>query len=142
MLREEICGIVASSPMLQGLDADQCQTFVEQGRPRQAKRGTFLFHQGEPATSFFILTEGRVRLTRIATDGSQVILNNFGPGDGIGVIVALSKLEYPAFAEVLKDSAAISWDRETARRLMIQIPQLALNAMEMMANRFAGLQGQ
>jgi CRP-like cAMP-binding protein len=142
MLKEETCGIVASSAMLKGLDPDQCQTFIEHGRLHYAERGSFLFQQGEPATSFFILTAGRVRLTRIATDGSQVILNYFGSGDGIGIIVALSGLDYPAFAEVLADTSALSWDRETTRTLMIQVPQLALNSMEMMANRFAMLQGQ
>lgn len=142
MLREEIRKVVSSSAMLEGLDPEQCQTFVEHGRMRHAERGSFLFQQGELATTFYILIKGRVRLTRIALDGSQVILKYFRPGDGIGIIVALSKLEYPAFAEVLEDSIALSWDRETTRRLMIQIPRLALNGMEMIANRFASLQGQ
>ena len=142
MLREEICTVVASSAMLKGLSPDQCQTFIEYGRPRQAERGAFLFRQGEPASFFFILTEGRVRLTQIAPDGNQLILNYFGPGDGIGVIAALSELDYPAFAEVLDDTAALSWDRETTRKLMIRIPQLALNGMEMMAKRFAMIQGR
>jgi len=142
MLADEISQIVASSPILANLDPVETMRFIKQGRSRRANKGTFLFHQDGPATSFYIITEGRIRLVQLASDGQQIILNFFGPGDGLGIIVALSNMPYPASAEVLEDSLVLSWDRETTRKLMLQIPQLALNGMEMIAERFARLQGR
>lgn len=141
MLKEEkVLEIVGSSAMLKGVNTDDRRNFIQHGRQRHVDRGVLLFHQGEPAHAFFILIEGRLRLTQITANGDQVILHYFGPGDGVGIVAALSEIDYPAFGEALKDLVVLSWDRVTARSLMLQIPRLALNGMEMMAGRFARLQ--
>lgn len=140
MLEEEICRIVASNQMLKDLDENACQVFLAHGRVRRAAAGSFLFQQGQPAELFYILAQGQVKLTQITPSGDQIILQVAGPGAGIGIIVALGEMAYPASAEVLEDSLAYAWDWETTRRLMLQIPQLALNGMQLIAGRFANLQ--
>jgi len=142
MLTDNISEIVESSPILANLTPVETQMFIDQGRQRSVKKGAYLFQQGELASSFYVITQGRISLVQLTSDGHQIILNYFEPGDGMGVIVALSEMPYPASAEVLEDSVVLSWDRETTRRLMLQIPQLALNGMEMIAGRFARLQGR
>lgn len=142
MEREELCGIVASNRMLKDLSEQECLRFLEHGRPRYVNAGSYFFHQGEPAELFYILAEGQVKLTQITANGDQVILQIIGPGGGIGIIVALGEMEYPAAAEAMEDCLAYAWDRQTARRLMLEIPQLALNGMELVARRFANLQAR
>ncbi len=140
MLAKEITEIVASSPFLAGLEPAEIHTFIEQGRLRHAQEGAYLFHQGDFADTFYILSEGRVRLLQLGPDGNQVTLSYFGPGDGLGIIVALSEMPYPASAEVIEDSTTLSWNRYTTQEMMLQMPQLALNGMELIAGRFAQLQ--
>jgi CRP-like cAMP-binding protein len=142
MVREELCGIVASNLMLRDLDERECMLFMEQGRERRVAEGVYFFHQGEPAELFYILLEGRVKLSQVTPNGDQVILQIIGPGGGIGIIVVLGEMDYPATAEALEDCLAYSWDRQTTRELMLQIPQLALNGMELIARRFADLQAR
>ena len=138
--KKKLIEIVGSSALLKGVSPDESRKFIERGRERRVQRGALLFHQGEPAEAFFILIEGRLRLTQITPNGDQVILNHFGPGDGVGIIAVLSEIDYPAYGEVIKDCVVLCWDRATARQLMLQFPLLALNGMEMMAGRFARLQ--
>jgi CRP-like cAMP-binding protein len=140
MLEEKICDIVASNQMLKGLDEAECRLFTECGRPCRVEAGGFFFQQGEPAETFYILVEGQVKLTQITPAGQQLILEVVGSGAGIGIIVALGRMEYPITAEAAEDCLAYAWDRETTRRLMLQIPQLALNGMELIAGRLANLQ--
>ena len=61
-------------------------------------------------------------------------------GDGLGIIVALIDMPYPLSAEVVEACTAVAWDRQTMKQLMLHIPQLALNGMEMIGQRFAWLQ--
>ena len=140
MLEERICDIVASNQMLKGLDDHECRLFTEHGRPRRIETGGYFFQQGEPAELFYIVVEGQVKLTQITPGGQQVILEVVGSGAGIGIIVALGKMDYPISAEAVEECLAYSWDRETTRRLMLEIPQLAINGMELIAGRFANLQ--
>jgi CRP/FNR family transcriptional regulator, nitrogen oxide reductase regulator len=142
MLREDFCGVVASNLMFKDLDDSECQRFLAHGRERRIEEGTYLFHQGEPAELFYILLEGQIKLTQVTTEGDQVILQIFGPGGGIGIIVALGDMDYPAAAEALEACTLLSWDRETTHRLMLEIPQLALNGMELIAKQFANIQSR
>ncbi len=142
MTTKELCGIVASNLMLKDLDQNDCQRFLEHGRVRQFAEGSFLFHQGEPAHLFYIVIEGQVKLTQVTAAGEQVILQIVGPGGGIGIIVVLGQMDYPASAAALETCRLYSWDKETTRRLMLEIPQLALNGMELIAKRFANIQSR
>ncbi len=65
---------------------------------RQFTRGTALWHAGEPATSFTVITRGLVEIVRHAADGSDTILAIFGPRESIGDMAALHQAPYPADA--------------------------------------------
>jgi CRP-like cAMP-binding protein len=132
--------ILARAPIFQGLDTAALQTILQASRRRQVKANTFFFHEGEPATLFYVLLEGRARLTQVTAEGHQVIVHYVGPGDGIGIIVALSSMAYPVSAEAVEDCLALSWDTETILQLMLENPRLALNGMKLIAHRFAELQ--
>ncbi len=142
MKKEELGGIVGSNPMLKGLDERECELFLEHGRSRRIEEGAYFFHQGEPAELFYILIEGQVKLSQVTVGGDQVILQMVGPGGGIGIIVALGDMDYPVSAEAVEDCLAYSWDKATTRQLMLQIPQLALNGLELVAKRFANTQSR
>jgi CRP-like cAMP-binding protein len=140
MQKQEIYDIAMRCPLLQNVEPEGCQNFIDNGRPHHVVQNSYFFHQGEPAIHFYILLNGQARLAQVDVDGNQVILYHFGPGDGIGIIVALSNMKYPASAEAIENCQALSWDYETTHHLMLQYPQIAFNGMKLIANRFSWLQ--
>lgn len=137
---EEVAHMTNRCALLTQLTAMERQVVVKNGRWRQLDVGEFFFHQGEPATLMYLIARGRVKLTQLTPDGTQVILNYFGPGEGLGIIIALSNMAYPLSAEVVELCTCLYWEKETMRQLMLQYPQLALNGLDMVAHRFAQLQ--
>ena len=133
---------LGQSPILMKLDLPVLKEIVQAATPHKVKRGGFFFHQGEPANSFFVLVDGRTRLSQIADDGRQVTFHYFGPGDPMGVVVTLAGVHYPVSAEAMADSFALGWARETAVSLMEKHPRLAINGMELVAGRFWELQNR
>lgn len=125
---------------LRDLPPAACEDFLNAGRFRQLISGEFLFHQDEPATTFYILLHGRVRLAQLTPEGSQVTVHYAAPGEGIGIIVALSAARYPVSAEVLEDGTALSWTAGLTRAYMLRYPQLALNGLDLVAGHFVNLQ--
>lgn len=115
---------------------------MESGRSCHFRRGEFLFHQGEPAVAFYVIIEGRVRLSQVTPEGHQVIIRFVGPGDGLGIIVVLSNTTYPLAAEAVADTTALRWGYEAAIELMAEFPRLALNGMRLVAGRFQDLQNR
>ena len=132
--------IVCRCAFLQGLTPDESRAVVEAARPCRFQPGEFFFHQGESAATFYILVEGQAKLTQINPEGHQVIINYIGPGDGLGIIVVLSGMDYPIAAEAVEECYALAWDETITRQLMLRYPQLAINGMELIAHYFVGLQ--
>ena len=139
LIKGDYAAIVQSS-LFQNLETAVCQEMLEAAHPYHLLKGEFYFHQGEPASSFYILAKGQVKLTQLTPEGHQIIIKVLGPGDGMGIIVALSGMNYPVAAEVVEESLAFGWNQQVIRELMLRYPQLALNSMEMIARRFAALQ--
>ena len=119
-----------------GLPPSARAEFMAAGRLREVPAGSFLFYQDEPADVFYILLEGKVRLTQLSPEGHQIIIHHVTPGEGIGIIVVLSHIPYPVSAETLADCCLLSWDGEVTRQLMLQYPQLAINGLNMIAQHF------
>jgi CRP/FNR family transcriptional regulator, nitrogen oxide reductase regulator len=137
---DEEADILNQAPFFAGLSPVEQNHVLQVAQRCQVAKGSFFFHQGEPATHFYILLEGRVRLTQITPEGHQIIVHLVGPGGGMGIIVALSDSAYPVAAEAIEETAALSWDRDTTAQLMAQYPLLALNGLSMVAKRFRDLQ--
>ena len=132
----KIAAVGEKCAFTQGLTDSARAEFLAAGRLREFPAGTFLFFQDEPADLFYILIEGKVRLSQLSPEGHQVIVHHVTPGEGIGVIVVLSHVPYPVSAEALEDCLLLSWDGEITRQLMLQHPRLALNGMSMIAQHF------
>jgi CRP/FNR family transcriptional regulator, nitrogen oxide reductase regulator len=132
--------LVSASPFFRGLAANELEALLQVAQRRKLPRGSYFFHQGEPATTFYILIEGRVRLTQISPEGHQVILHLATPGEGIGIIVALSNIPYPVAAEVVEDASVLAWDAATTTHLLETYPRLALNGLRLVTRRFGELQ--
>ena len=111
-------------------------------RYSRVPRGTYFFHQEEEAKAFYVIVEGRVRLSQLTPEGHQVIIHFMGPGDGMGIIVALSGSAYPLSAEAVSDSVALKWDYESTITLMENYALVALNGLRLVAGRFHELQNR
>ncbi len=132
--------VVTQSALFNELSDDDLTAVMNAGRIIKIPEGEFFFHQGEDADMMYVLLTGRVKLSQVSGDGQQIIIDYFGPGNGLGVIVALSYMEYPLSSEAIEPCTAVGWSRETMRQLMREYPQLGLNGINMIGRRFALLQ--
>lgn len=126
--------------LLQDLTAAEREAIFAEGQERLIRPGEYFFHQGQESTMLYVLTAGQVKLTQVTEAGDQVVVNYFGPGNGLGIIVALSGMPYPLSAEAVETCRAVAWHRDTMKALMRRHSQLALNGLEMIGNRFVQLQ--
>lgn len=134
--------LLGKSPLFKNADATERRAALKVASRCRLARGEFFFHQGEPAKYFYVITEGRVRLSQLNPEGHQVIIHFMGPGDGMGIIVALSNTSYPLSAEVVMDCAALKWNYDATIALMKQHPRLALNGLRLVSGRFHELQNR
>ena len=126
--------------LFRGLALPALTDVAQSARQRSIQNDAFFFHQGDPATTLYVLIQGRVRIAQVTPEGQQVILRIISPGEMFGGIAALGDASYPASAQALEASVALAWDGETVARLMEEYPRIALNALRLLAGRYQEMQ--
>jgi CRP-like cAMP-binding protein len=116
--------------LLAGIDADARRAIVAMSRRRALQPAQVLFRSGEPADRLFALRKGRVRFSRLGSNGREVIIGILGPGDvfGLGSLLA-AQIGYIGTAESLERGEALVWTRDVIQRLAAEYPQLAGNVL-------------
>lgn len=129
-------------PFFQELDSTALDNILQSANQQQIPNGTFLFRQGEEAMSFYVILQGRVRLTHLTEEGQQMILGIIGDNEGVGIIAAIPGAEYPLTAQTIQPSNVLAWNRPVLMHLMEQYPRIALRTLRMIAGRFVDLQNR
>ena len=102
---------------------------------RRYASGETVFEQGQPATHFFALLFGRLRVTQVTPAGQQIVVRMVNPGDLFGIARALRRTDYPGTATAASESLALAWPMHAWDGLLARYPTLSVNAMQAMGNR-------
>jgi CRP-like cAMP-binding protein len=130
---------LAQCPTFRDLHVAGLQAVLQVARHRQVERDAFFFHQGDPATAFYVLTEGEVKLTQVTPEGHQMLMRFAGPDECFGGVAALSQAVYTLSAQAMEDCLALAWDGETLAGLIERYPRIALNMLEVVAGHYQRL---
>ena len=94
---------------------------------RHAAADELLFYEGDPADSFFIVAEGKVKVFKLSAEGKEQILLIAQPGDTFAEAAMFAGAEYPACAQAMEPSELLAISRARFAGLLGRNPDLALN---------------
>jgi CRP-like cAMP-binding protein len=126
---------VTNIDVFDGLDHAALQAVTRECRPRTVGKDAFYFHEGDEGESCYALQEGRVKLTQVAPDGHEVVLQIIVPGALFGGVAAFSDRTYPVSAQAMTETRSLRWSGQALRSLMEEHPRIALNALKYVASR-------
>ncbi len=78
-----------SLPLLEGVPAPFARTVLEAGRTSEFEAGTTVFAEGQPATSFYVLLRGSVKLVQLTDAGEAIVFRLLAHGDAFGTMSVL-----------------------------------------------------
>ena len=134
--------LLAGTPLLAGLTASERATLLAAAVVRRFEAGEALFHQGGGAEAFFLLTDGRVKLTQVSAEGDEVVVRFVAPGQPLAAISLLPGRVYPVSARAAVPSRALCWAGDGLRRLTREVPELLRVAGEAMADHMEEVTGR
>lgn len=102
---------------------------------RRVPRGEAIFEQGAPATHFYLLLHGRLKVMQVTADGQQIIVRVVHPGDLFGFARALQRIDYPGTAIAAAESIVLVWLTDLWPVFVEQNPALAIGAMQTIGQR-------
>lgn len=121
--------LIAALPAFVGMGPEALDDVLAQARPFQTAKGSVVFNQGQNAEEFFLLLNGRLRVTRLTPQGEQIVVRFVGPGEMFGVAMAIKSEIYPGTATAVVDSLSLVWPNSAWTWLVSRHPALALNTM-------------
>ena len=139
---EEEINIAQNASIFRGIDSQGIQEIITAAQVREMDARSYYFVEDDPADTCYLLLEGKVKLIQVTMDGQQVILGYLSPGRVYGIIAILKKVTYPVTAQAVSECRALAWDQKTLVKLMEQYPQIALNALHIMAGQIREFQNR
>ncbi len=121
---------LADLPFFAALTPDQLR-IIAQGMSRVTlEPGENLFLQGDAAARFFLLLDGRLKVTQLTEDGQQFIVRIVHPGELCGFGPAIGRTTFPGSAEAIVPSHLLAWPRARWEPLIAAAPALAVSAIQ------------
>ena len=121
--------IVRSTPLFGTVSLEVAQSIIGHQPVTVHQKGDTLFHQGDPADSFFVLLGGWVKLYRVTHDGNEAVVGVFKPGETFAEAAMFLGGRYPVSAEVVTNARVLRVDGKMLRRRITEQPELALSML-------------
>lgn len=138
----DLLALMAQSRLFDGLNNVALETVYYAGTVQKYPKDSYLFYEDEPAHNISMVLDGVIHLSQLTVKGQQVIMHYLSPGDEIGILALFPDQVYPVTAVAATDSTVLNWPSQTLSSLFKEFPQMALNALQMMTERFVVLQNQ
>lgn len=125
-LTDEDRAIVRQTPLFSAMSEVSFTTLLRDIALSRRERGEVLFDQGEPATAFFVVLDGWVKLYRMTAAGDEAIVAVFSRGQSFGEAACFSCGDYPVAGETVTRARILSISaRQLAERIR-EAPEIGL----------------
>jgi CRP-like cAMP-binding protein len=127
--------LLAALPLFETLPKDALSTLAAAMRERTLASGELLCGRGDPADSFYVILEGRVRVSVITADGRELSMRIASAGEMIGEIGVFDGLPRSADMTAIVPSRIASMKAKTFFSALERHPQISRNALKLLCGR-------
>jgi CRP/FNR family cyclic AMP-dependent transcriptional regulator len=97
---------MAATPLMEGASPAAVRDLAAAAAVHEYRRGTYLFHQEDPAPDAFFLWRGRVEISSTSVTGHRQLHTTLEPPLFFGELGVLGEMPRTATAEALEDTTA------------------------------------
>ncbi len=121
------------------LTSDEMPALERQGSVRRFATGDTIFSAGDPGDGFYVVIEGRVRITAMVGRNEPRVLATIHPGDFFGEMAVVDESPRSGTATVEIPTKALFLDRNQMLALLEARPRLALMLLRAFCDRMRAL---
>ena len=118
--------VVTRIAVFQDLARETVEHIVAPATAITLKTRESLCRHGDPATAFFIVTEGHVKLYRVTLSGDEIIIQILTKGDSFAEAAALTGSRFLASCEAVSEARIVRIPADHVVRCVQKSPDIAL----------------
>jgi len=131
--------VVTRIAVFRGLRSETVEHIIAPATATMLRPHDWLTRQEDPATAFFIVIDGWLKLYRSAPSGEETVINMLRKGDSYAEAVALTGNRYLASAEAVTDARVARIPADHLVRCIRQHPEIALAMIASTSQRLDNL---
>lgn len=135
MKPEEIVRLLPRNSTLHGMSVEEVRDLLEVGSIHKIRPGQQILAQGEEGDALVLLVTGVARVSMIAPNGHEIVLDYAEPGSIIGEIALLDGEPRTASAVAMYHGTTIRMSRTAFEGYIERHPRFALKLLREMARR-------
>jgi CRP-like cAMP-binding protein len=106
-----------------------CSSIVEY------RKGQIIYNQDQPSTSIFLVIDGKVKVSRLADDGHQVVVDIYQSDEFFGESAFLSLQHRSEQATALESTKLMTWTANEIEEIVMKKPRLAVALLQILVQR-------
>lgn len=130
-----VADFIRRMPIFSDLSEASFETLSRSGKSLLKEKGQFIFYQGDPSETFFIVKSGQVSILLESADGREMVINAIQPGDFFGELGLITKKARSTSAVARKDTELLAIPRQTFLAILDVEPGLTRRMLEITADR-------
>lgn len=131
----DIQAFLARQFLFESLSQEQTALVAKFASIKKIKKGEQLFSEEQPATSFFIVVSGSLKIYKLSSEGSEQILHIQKSGDLVAEAIIFDFDTYPAYCEALENTILIRLSKPDFLRLLQHFPEITFKIMSAYSRR-------
>lgn len=135
MNAEELSRLMPANALISSWGAAELQDLLERATLCPMKKGDVLLHQGDPGDYLVILLDGTIRVSMVASNGREIILDYLEAGSVLGEIALLDGGERTASVTALGEGKYLKLGARAFREVLEKHPSVAWRLLQEMARR-------
>lgn len=136
---DNLLPLLAKVAYFQGLDPKTLQEIVRAAHRSQYDAGQMILLEGEQTAGLYLVQSGGLKVSKIALDGREQILQFLEAGDVFNAVGVFTSQPNAATVTALEPSKVWMIRRETMKKLLADQPDLAGRVIEDLARRVSHL---
>lgn len=131
--------LIERLPLFAGLGRPMLDRLLAEARVESWPRGSLLFRQEQPATHFYVILVGWVKLFRGSSSGQESVVHVFTRGESFAEAAIFAGGEYPVSATVADHARLLAVPAEPFLRVIETEPAVARNMLAAMSRHLRQL---
>src|SRR6202790_2862173 len=114
--------VLSRAPLFEDLDEDGADALRSMVADVELSRGDRLFDEGDAGDRLYVVLEGKIKLTRAASDGRENLLSVIGPGEMFGELSLFDPRPRTSSASAVTDAVLASLKHEALTPFLRERP--------------------
>jgi CRP-like cAMP-binding protein len=116
--------VMRNTSLFEGLGEKDLSQVINNTKLCSLKSDEVLFSQQQSATDFFLLVDGRIKLSLLSVEGTEKVVDFIAPGSTFAEAIILNGMKgYPVNATALSDSNVLRINAEVFTSILHASPK-------------------